>query len=160
VKKLLFAIIAVCAFAGNALSDETLKYQSIYHVTLLQGKEIGDAAGHGVGIAQGLGLAMLSDGSVATTEFIGLPEFIKGTGPVKVYGSLTFSDGSVLWVRNDAESVMKGDRAEIRGSLTITGGNGRFTGATGSGSLTGYRIAAPGNNGSEVFNDVVLNVKK
>jgi hypothetical protein len=159
--KRLLVSAALCSLSvSGALADETLKYRVVYHVTLLQSQEVGDVAGHALGIAHATGLAMLPDGGMATTQFVASLDFTNGTGPVKVYGSINYSDGSVLWVRNDVESTMKGDRAELRGPVTILGGKGRFAGATGTGSLTGYRMQVTPSSGAEVYNEITLNLKK
>ncbi len=159
-KRLLLSAALCSLSVSGALADEALKHRVVYHVTLLQSQEVGDVAGHALGIARATGLAMLPDGSIATTQFVADLDFTNGSGPVKVYGSINYGDGSVLWIRNDVESTMKGDRADLKGNLTILGGKGRFAGATGTGSLTGYRVQAMPGGGAEVYNDITLNLKK
>jgi hypothetical protein len=152
---------ALCSLSvSGALAGETLKYRVTYHVTLVASQDIGDVPGHAFGISRATGLAMLPDGDTAKTQFVAGLNFTNGSGPVVVYGSINYSDGSELWLRNDVQSTMKGDRAELRGRVRIIGGKGRFAGATGDGELTGFRMQVTPTSGAEVYNEITLNLQK
>src|SRR5215831_11576061 len=105
----MFYIIVILAavFAMPVKADETLKFRSVYHATSVQTQNVGDVEGHVLDLVRLIGLASFADGSVATDNFVGTNDYVKGAGSFLVYGSLTFSDGSVLWYKNSGTGAVQ-----------------------------------------------------
>jgi hypothetical protein len=120
-----------------------LKYRSFTHVTNVQTIDAGDVDGHLLGVNRQSGIASFPNGSVATTYFTALTDYIKGSGTALVaYINVTFEDGSVLWIEGTNPTVAEGNKSIIRnGTLTVIGGKGRYVGATGDGTFSGARLA-------------------
>ena len=79
-----------------AKADETLKYRSVYHITAAQAQDVGDVDGHTMSLVRVSGLASFLDGSVGADNIVSATDYVKGSGPFLVYGSLTLNDGSVI----------------------------------------------------------------
>jgi hypothetical protein len=96
-------IILACALAGilgiPAKADETLKFRQSIHVTSTQSQQVGGVEGHVMSLDKFSGVAFLTDGSVGTVTGWGQSDFVKGSGTMNGYASLTFNDGSVLWLK-------------------------------------------------------------
>jgi hypothetical protein len=154
---------ALLFFGGafsNARADETLKYRSFTHVTNVQTIDAGDVDGHLLGVNRQSGIASFPDGSVATTYFTALTDYVKGSGPAIVsYANVTFEDGSVLWIKTAAAVVAEGNKSIVKGTLTVVGGKGRYAGASGDGTFSGARLA-PLATGADLYLDFTVNVKK
>ena len=56
-------------------------------------------------------------------------------------------------------ATIDGAKTQFVGTVTVLEGKGRFDGAKGDGTLTGTRFT-PLAAGAELFNDIVINVKK
>ena len=54
---------------------------------------------------------------------------------------------------------VEGAKSQFQGTLTVLGGKGRYEEAKGDGSVTGARIV-PLATGADLYNDLVINVKK
>jgi hypothetical protein len=152
------ALLFLGAFS-NARADEMLKFRAIMHATFVQSQEVGDVDGHASGVARFSGLASFSDGMVGTSYFVAATDYIKGAGTFSVYQNLTLNDGSVLWFKNTGTATVEGTTTLFKGTVTVLGGRGRFEGAKGDGTVTGARLT-PLAAGAELYNDLVINVKK
>ena len=84
---------------------------------------------------------------------------MKGAGTIATISSLTFDDGSVLWYRTAGSVAPEGSRTLFKGTITVTGGKGRFANAKGEGGFTGVRIS-PLGVGADAFFDQMITVKK
>jgi hypothetical protein len=144
---------------SNAQADETLKFRAIMHATSVQSQDVGDADGHALGVARFSGLASFPDGTVGTTYFTAATDYTKGAGTFSVYQNLVLKDGSVLWFKNAGTATIEGTTTLFKGTVTVLGGKGRFEGAKGDGAITGARLT-PLAAGAELYNDLVINVKK
>jgi hypothetical protein len=146
--------------ASSTWADETLKYRLFTHATSVQTIDVGDVEGHLLGVNRQSGIAEFPDGSVATTYFTALTDYVKGSGTALVnYVNITFDDGSVLWTKGTNTTVAEGNKSFFKGTLTVIGGKGRYAGATGDGTFSGTRLA-PLAAGADLYLDVTVNVKK
>jgi hypothetical protein len=160
-KKLLLITGALCAIPASAFADETLKMRSVYHVIAVQTEALGDVDGHTMSVVRGSGVVLLPDGGGgAPSYFVSTTDYIKGNGPFTYYADIAFSDGSTLWFKGNGQAVVKGNETELKASLAIVGGTGRFAGAKGDGAMTGTRLQALVAAGGEIYNDFSLNIKK
>jgi hypothetical protein len=152
------ALLCLGAFS-NAKADETLKFRSIMHAASVQSQEVGDVDGHAVGIARFSGLASFPDGTVGTSYFTTTTDYIKGSGMFSVYQTLTLNDGSALWFKTTGSASVEGTTTQLKGTITVLSGKGRFEGAKGDGTVSGTRLT-PLAAGAELYNDIVINLKK
>jgi hypothetical protein len=157
-------IILACALAGilgvPAKADETLKYRTIYHITSLQSQNIPDADEHIVAITHSVGVASFPDGSVAVDNNTATTDYTKGSGSGVVYGDITFSDGSALFLKSVGTTTAEGPRSTFKTTITIIGGKGRYAGAKGDGTFTGARLAPRPGVGAQLYMDYTLNIKQ
>jgi hypothetical protein len=159
-RSVFLAAAALSAIATNALADETLKYRTVYHTTALQSQNAPDTDGHVISVTHASGLASLPDGSVGADNFVGTLDYVKGSGPFVTYGDVTFSDGSVLFLKNVGTTTTEGTKASFKGTITIIGGKGKYDGAKGDGVVTGGRTQPQPGAGAHIYADVTLNIKK
>ena len=87
---LLLASAALSTIATSAGADETLRYRTVYHTTALQSQTAPDTDGHLISVTHASGLASLPDGSVGADNFVGMLDYVKGSGPFVTYGDVTF----------------------------------------------------------------------
>jgi hypothetical protein len=154
--------LAVLAFVGltaRTASAEDLEFREVVHITSLQAQEIGDVDGHVIAPVRTSGIASFQDGSTAAAGFVAQLDLVKGAGTIATISSLTFDDGSVLWYRTAGSVAPEGSRTLFKGTITVTGGKGRFANAKGEGSFTGVRIS-PLGVGADAFFDQMITVKK
>ena len=157
-RTLMIAGLIVCA-AGIAQADETLKFRTIVHATSVQSQDVGDVDGHLISVGRFSGLASFPDGTVGTTYFVFVTDYIKGSGTFSTYNNLTLNDGSVLWYKLIGTTKVEGTISRSQGTVTVLGGTGKYEGAKGDGTLTGVRV--PGlATGVDRYDDLVINVKK
>jgi hypothetical protein len=110
-------------------------------------------------VARFSGLASFPDGAVGTSYFTTATDYIKGAGTLTAYNNLTLKDGSVLWFKTVGTATVEGTISLIKGTITVLGGKGRFEGAKGDGTVGGERLT-PLAAGAELYNDIVINIKK
>lgn len=85
----------------------------------------------------------------ADLEFLGNVDYVDGTGPFNGFVTVTRSDGTQLalsvtgWATAPAGTGTA--NAKFRGTVSVIGGSGPYAGATGSGTMQGYRKAALGS---------------
>jgi hypothetical protein len=155
--KRLLITAALCSVSVAALADETLKVRAITHVVSAQALDVGDVDGHTMSVARGSGLASFSDGSVGTASFVTVTDYVKGSGEiVRVYQSITAADGSQIWIKSAGSATVVGNKTEIKGAPAVI----RFAGAKGDATWSGERLQAQLAAGAELYNDMVINIKK
>jgi hypothetical protein len=157
------ALLAALAFAcssavGTALAED-LEFRAVVHVVSSQTQDVGDVEGHVLGLVRTSGIASFQDGSTATTYVVAQIDYVKGSGTETSYNNLTFDDGSVLWYKTAGTANLDGTRTILKGTITVTGGKGRFANAKGEGGFTGVRIS-PLAAGADLFLDEMISVKK
>jgi hypothetical protein len=159
--ELLLTATMLCAFSTAALADEMLKFRNVYHVVAYQQMNAPDIDGHTVGIAQLAGLISMPDGTVAQWSGVSLLDYLHGAGAYTSYATITFSDGSALFTKEEGKTVVENGKGTVSGVDTILGGKGRYAGAKGDGSAIGYRVtnlSGPAA-GAGLYGDVTLNIK-
>jgi len=166
----MFYIIVIFAaiFAMPAKADETLKFRAVQHGTSVQTLKV-DANGHTLGLGRTVGMLFSPDGSVAgTVLIIGTNDTVIGSeGTVSGYSIPTFTDGSELWLKYTGTAKFIGGptgKLAIKGTFIVTGGKGRYAGATGDGTWEGEatQAVAVASQPSEsiTYVDNVINIKK
>ena len=151
----------LCLGASSyARADETLKFRATAHATSVQSQDVGDVDGHLISVGRFSGLASFPDGTVGTTYFVFVTDYIKGSGTFTTHNNLTLNDGSVLWYKlNGTTKVDEQTISRSQGTVTVLGGTGKYQGAKGDGTITGVRV--PGlATGVNRYDDFVINVKK
>jgi hypothetical protein len=161
-KQWLLITAALYLVSTNAFADETLKYRSVYHITVFQSQPIPDVDGHLMGIVHAAGVATFADGAVAADNFSTFTDYTKGSGSIVLsYGDITISDGSVLFVKSSGAAITEGSQSAFKGTITVIGGKGRFAGAKGDGTFAGSRVQATQSDaGTQLYIDNVINIKK
>lgn len=86
----------------------------------------------------------------AALRFLGSVDYVNGTGPFGGFVTVTRADGVKLafsvsgWATTPSNQEGTAN-ATFRGTVTVIGGSGPYAGATGVGTMTGYRKAALGS---------------
>jgi hypothetical protein len=159
-KKLLLATAAACSISSAAFADEVLKLKTFTHVVAAQSLDVGDADGHAMSIARGVGLLLLPDGAAGTTTWVAENDYHKGSGPNPiVYLSFTWPDGSTIWARQSVDASVVGDKTNLKGVGTLVSGTGKFAGVRGEIVSTGARLQAALATGAELYIDVAITIK-
>jgi hypothetical protein len=157
---LTLATALLCLGASSyARADETLKFRTIVHATGVQSQDVGDVDGHLISVGRFSGLASFLDGTVGTTYFVFVTDYIKGSGTFSTHNNLTLNDGSVLWYKLNGTTKVEQTISRSQGTVTVVGGTGKYERAKGDGTITGVRV--PGlATGVDRYDDLVINVKK
>jgi hypothetical protein len=66
---------------------------------------------------------------------------------------------TALWFKTAGTATVEGTTTLLKGTITVLSGKGRFENAKGDGSVNGVRLT-PLAAGAELYNDIVINVKK
>ena len=113
---LTIATALLCLGASYARADETLKVRTIVHATSVQSQDVGDVDGHLMSVGRFSGLASFPDGTVGTTYFVFVTDYIKGSGTFWTHNNLTLNDGSVLWYKLNGTTKVEQDNKQISGN--------------------------------------------
>jgi hypothetical protein len=144
---------------SSVRADETLRFRMVTHVVSVQSLEVGDVDGHIASLARFSGLAFYTDGTVGAVNFVSLTDYTNGVGSFTLFPILSFDDGSELWVKSDGTAKVDGSKTRFVGTLTVTGGKGRFAGAKGDGTLTGTRYT-PIAVGADLVSEYTIRIEK
>ncbi len=85
--------------------------------------------------------------SSAQLRFLGSVDYVSGTGPFGGFVTVTRADGTSIafsvtgWATSPTKEQGTAN-AKFRGTFTVIGGTGPYAGATGTGTMEGYRRAA------------------
>lgn len=145
--------------SAKALTDETLRFRMVTHVTSAQSLDVGDVDGHTASLTRFSGLAFLPDGVVGTVHFASLADYTNGAGAFTLFPVLTFDDGSALWLKSTGTGTVDGAKTQFVGTLIVVGGKGRFEGAQGDGTLTDTRYT-PLSVGADLVSEYTVNFKR
>lgn len=86
----------------------------------------------------------------ASMRFLGSVDYVSGTGPFGGLITITRADGVKLglsvsgWATSPSEDAGTAN-AKFHGTVTVIGGSGPYAGATGVGTMRGFRKAALGS---------------
>ena len=98
--------------------------------------------------------------SSAQMRFQGSVDYVSGTGPFGGFVTVTRADGVSIafsvtgWATSPAKQQGTAN-ATFRGTFTVIGGTGPYAGATGTGTMKGYRKAALGSPVELTFTAIV-----
>jgi len=86
----------------------------------------------------------------ASMRFLGSVDYVSGTGPFGGLVTITRADGTKIGLSVSGWATSPSDQAgtanaTFRGTVTIIGGTGPYAGATGTGTMKGYRKSALGS---------------
>jgi hypothetical protein len=155
----MFYIIAIIAalFAMPAKADEVVKWRHVHHYTSNQSQDVGN--GHVVGVIRMPGIAFFPDGTIGTSLVIGTYDAVPGSGSTGGgYYTVTFADGSELWLTYTGGNKIIAGKAVGKGTATVIGGKGRYAGAKGEGTYEGEGTGSALDFIGYIEN--VINVKK
>jgi hypothetical protein len=158
----MYRVLIYAALAGilavPAKADETVKWRHVHHYASIQSQQV-PSNGHIVGVIRMPGIAFFPDGSIGTSLVIGTYDAVPNSGSTASgYYSVTFADGSELWLTWTGENKVIGGKVAGKGTATVIGGKGRYEGAKGEGTYGGE-----GTGGGLDFIgyiDNVINIKK
>lgn len=96
----------------------------------------------------------------ASLDFLGDVDYVDGSGPFGGFVTVTHRNGTQLAWRVSGEAVSPPgpgtQDARFSGTVRVIGGSGRFTGATGTGTMTGSRSASLGGAVTLTFTVTVV----
>jgi len=153
-----FIVIAVSLLAAYAAfaqgRTQTMKFKKIMHFTQGHRIEAGDKSGHFIMVGENQGLAIFENGEIAADKgwflWDEISSDVKEKGSGYGYHVLTFEDGSTITTKFEGAhswSKKAGKYShEEKGTVTFTGGTGRFKGIKGNGTYKGRRIAPETDN--------------
>jgi len=105
--------------------------------------KIGDKEGHIVCTYNLPSAGIRDDGEVYARVIKGTLDQTKGVGSVEGYTVSTYADGSMLVSTYEGMAKVDADKGQVsEGTLTCTGGTGRFQGAKCEGTWNGHRTKA------------------
>ena len=83
---ILFGTLVISAWVLGSVTQAgaqtfIMKCREAGHIPRVQAIEVGDVPGHIIGVVEGAGVLSCDDGSVATTSWKDLVDYIKGGGP-------------------------------------------------------------------------------
>jgi hypothetical protein len=161
-RKVLLTSIALYALPfHHAFAGEGLKIRTFSHLVSVNSQDVGDVDGHTMSLIRVQGIAAFADGSLGTSYFTVFTDYVKGSGPIPVsYVNITANDGSVLWLQAPGTGVTQGQNANVKGTLQVLGGTGKFAGAKGDGTWTGQRLQPLPSAGAELYNELTVNLKE
>jgi hypothetical protein len=135
----LIAILAIAVWVlGSAVpvGAETLNYKFYTWVIKGEIQPIGDVEGHSVWFLQRGAFRVFENGEVATARAVVTGDFIKGSGPLTQYATLTFVDGSTIIIKSQGWAGVPAAGTPTGGGWKseIIKGTGRFEGIKGTDS--------------------------
>jgi hypothetical protein len=121
---------------------------------------VNDTNDHRIGKASGEGSVLFGDGVNAKVKVYFVYDYVRGNGNFTEYYDISFIDGSTLTVQAVGQAVgsSNGIAPLFTGSVSITGGSGKYEGVYGEGSMTGNRNEAL-NDGATVKLSFTINLK-
>ena len=142
-------------------SAETMKYKIYTYMVKSENVLIGDVEGHAVSLAIRRAILVFENGETASNFLVVTGDRIKQSGPIIVYSTITFTDGSTIVIKSQGTTV--GGTAV--GSLTtteVTGeiikGTGRFEGIKGTETKSiKYLPLEKGEEGPKGIGDCTIN---
>ena len=128
-------LIGVCFAAFTTPTcAETMKYKAYTYSAKTERVLIGDVEGHALGLAVRRGILVFENGENGTELQVVTSDQVKGTGPILLYATITFTDGSTIIVKS--QGALGGTALAATTTSESTGeivkGTGRFEGIRGT----------------------------
>jgi hypothetical protein len=114
---------------------ETMKYKIYTYVVKSENVLIGDVEGHAVSLIIRRAILEFENGETATNIIITTGDRIKGSGPILVYSTIIFTDGSTIIIKSQgttAGGTAVGVITRTEATGEIIKGTGRFEGIKGT----------------------------
>ena len=92
-----------------------------------------------MGVAYGVGLAYVKDGSQANVNVYFVFDYIDGNGSFIENYVIQLSDGSRICIKADGTSFGSAEEPMFNANVTILSGTGEYEGIKGKGKMTGNR---------------------
>jgi hypothetical protein len=140
-------MITACGTGMMALTaspaDDLGNGRRVQNTTAVHQVEVGDVAGHVVGVVEFKGLTFFASGEIASHVNSATFDLVNGTGPHTGYVVHYFDDGSTSVEKyQGVTKVEGGGRTVVEGTFHCVGGSGRFAGLKGEGHYRGERIGS------------------
>jgi hypothetical protein len=152
----LFGILVVSSFVLAFVIQagaETMKFKVYGYETKAETLPVGDMEGHILSLRTRRAFCILENGEVATQIAVFLGDFIKQSGSVISYQTITFSDGSTIITKAQGSI----DPSASRGTREIIKGTGRFEGIKGTGTgASKYLPVENGEAGPKSIGELIL----
>jgi hypothetical protein len=100
--------------------------------------EVGVNKEHRYGEAQLVGKAELA-GEQVDVEVLAIVNYLDGNGPFEGFWTFTAGNGDRLALSYSGEAEQRDGRGQLRGTVKVLGGTGRYAKVTGSGTVEGKR---------------------
>ena len=151
-----FGVLVISSFIlGSSIQAgaETLKFKVYGYETKAESVPVGDVEGHTLILRTRRAFCILENGEVATQIAVFLGDFIKQSGSVISYQTITFSDGSTIITKAQGSI---GPSAS-RGTREIIKGTGRFEGIKGTGTgASKFLPVEKGEAGPKSIGELIL----
>jgi hypothetical protein len=128
----IFGILLISGWVlGSAVQAgaETLNYKAYHYAEKNENVLVGDVENHSLQLAIRRVFLIFENGEVATGTLSNIGDIIGTSGTLTSYGTITFADGSVIFIKREVK-VVEGKTTETKGQ--ITKGTGRFQGIKGT----------------------------
>jgi len=145
--KISFAIltvgILVCFVAAPLAGAETMKGRIVFHYVKVEVIQVGDVAGHVIGVAEARGLYFDDiKKEVGTYSNRVMFDYINGSGTHWGYDLRTYEDGSTMVTKFEGTTMAgEGGISSFKGTGSFIKGTGRYEGIQGGTSYAGKRLA-------------------
>ena len=129
---ILFGILLITAWVlGSAIQAgaETLIYKAYHYAEKTENVLVGDVENHSLQLATRRVFYIFENGEVATGTLSNIGDFIGTSGTLTSYGTITFADGSAIFIKREVK-IVEGKTSATKGQ--ITKGTGRFLGIKGT----------------------------
>ena len=134
-----FCILFVAASVLGSVAQvmaETWKVKLMYHKMKVERFPIPDAEGHAIAWLVSEGVKIYDNGEFGWHKCVSILDGINGVGPISIYGTDTFQDGSTMTTHSKGTS--SGPTYQFTGE--IIHGTGRFQGIKGTIMSTGKTL--------------------
>jgi hypothetical protein len=136
---ILFGILVISAWVlGSAIQAGAETWNFKFYTWVIKGETVpvGDVEGHSVWFLQRGAFRVFENGEVATARAVVTGDFIKGSGPLTQYATLTFGDGSTIIIKSEGTAGVPAAGVPTAGGWKseIIKGTGRFEGIKGTDS--------------------------